>query len=129
MSDYPTDLHYTKDHLWVRVTGARWRIGLTSFFARQLGDLVFVEFPVMGKSPATGDAFGMVESVKSAQDLFMPAGGTIVAINDDVVDDPELINNDPYGDGWCVEITPKDASELNSMMDARAYENYVNSDG
>lgn len=128
MSDYPTDLRYTKDHIWVRVTGARWRVGLTSFFAAQLSDVVFVKLPETGKAFATGDAFGLVESVKTVQDLFMPASGTTVALNEDVCDEPELVNTDPYGDGWFVEITPRDASELNSLMDARAYEAYVKSE-
>jgi glycine cleavage system H protein len=121
MSNLPSDLRYTKDHEWIRATGDRWRIGITDFAQKQLGDIVFVDVPTVGKTLDAEESFGTVESVKSVSELYLPVAGKIVALNEALSGEPELINTDPYGDGWIAEIEPSHKS-LDELLDAAAYE-------
>ena len=122
MSDeYPSDLLYTKDHEWTRVTGDRVVVGITRFAVDQLGDVTQVEVPEEGDEVSREQAFGTVESVKSVSDLFAPVSGKVVRVNAALEDDPELVNADPYGDGWMVEIELSDRSELDQLMTPDAY--------
>jgi glycine cleavage system H protein len=118
----PTDLRYTNDHEWVRVDGDEATIGITEYAADQLGDIVFVELPDVGRSVAQAAAFGVVESVKAVSDLFAPVGGEVVAANDDLGGNPELVNSDPYGAGWMIRVTLADAAQLDGLLDADAYD-------
>ncbi|APC09163.1 glycine cleavage system protein GcvH [Neomoorella thermoacetica] len=119
--NFPAHLHYSKDHEWVEVDGNRARIGITDYAQESLGDIVFVELPQVGDELATGDSFGVVESVKSASDVYAPVGGKVVAVNEALLDAPQDINADPYGKGWMIELELSDPSEVESLMDAGAY--------
>ncbi|AKX94766.1 glycine cleavage system H protein [Moorella thermoacetica] len=119
--NFPAHLHYSKDHEWVEVDGNRARIGITDYAQESLGDIVFVELPQVGDELATGDSFGVVESVKSASDVYAPVGGKVVAVNEALLDAPQDINADPYGKGWMIELELSDPSEVESLMDASAY--------
>lgn len=123
MSDVPDDLKYTAEHEWVRSTDdpAVVRVGITDFAQEALGDVVYVSLPEVGAEVAQGAAFGEVESTKSVSDLYAPLAGTVSARNEALDGQPELINTDPYGEGWLVEITAPDGADLGSLMDAAAY--------
>ena len=123
MSDleYPADLRYTEEHEWVRVEGDTARIGITAFAQDALGDVVYVSLPTVGDHVSAGDSCGEVESTKSVSDLYSPLTGTITAVNDALDGAPELINSDPYGQGWVFEMTVEDASAVEALMDASAY--------
>jgi glycine cleavage system H protein len=118
---YPDDLRYSKEHEWVRVDGSRATIGITSFAADELGDIVFVELPETDAELRQFASFGVVESVKAVSDLYAPVSGTVVEVNEALRDTPELLNADPYGDGWIVKVTVADPAELESLLDATAY--------
>ena len=118
----PTDLRYTKDHEWVRVNGNEATVGITEYAAGQLGDIVFVELPDVGKSLAQFAAFGVVESVKAVSDLFAPVGGEVAATNDALAGAPEKVNGDPYGEGWMVRLKLADPAEADELLDATAYD-------
>lgn len=118
----PTDLRYTKEHEWVRVAGDEATVGVTAYAADQLGDIVFVELPAVGRRLDQFATFGVVESVKAVSDLFAPIGGEVVAVNEALSGRPELVNGDPYGEGWMVRIRIADAAELAGLMDAAAYD-------
>lgn len=118
----PPDLRYTKDHEWVRVEGDTATIGITGFATDQLGDIVYVELPASGTALAQGATFGVVESVKAVSDLFAPIGGEVVATNDGLSSQPELVNQEPYGSGWMLKLKVADASELDGLLDAAAYD-------
>lgn len=120
-SDIPSDCRYTDAHEWTREDGELVRVGITDFAQDQLGDVVYVDLPAAGAEVEHGQAFGEVESTKSVSDLFAPVSGVIRERNEDLEDRPELINDDPYGDGWMVTIEPRDRSELDGLMDAAAY--------
>jgi glycine cleavage system H protein len=123
MSNIPEDLKYTQSHEWVsREANGNVRIGITDHAQEALGDLVFVELPAVGDETDQGDSVAVVESVKAASDIYAPVTGEVVAINEDLEDDPGLINNDPYGDGWLYEVALSDESELDDLLDAEAYE-------
>jgi glycine cleavage system H protein len=117
----PKDLRYTKDHEWVKVDGEVATIGVTDYAASQLGDVVFVDLPAVGKSVDQFATFGVVESVKAVSDVFAPLSGEIVEVNEELADSPERINADPYGDGWMIKIRMTDPSEADKLMDAAAY--------
>ncbi len=126
MSNVPGDLKYSSDHEWLRLQDdGSAVIGITDHAQGALGDLVFVEAPDVGSVVASGDAFGVVESVKAASDLLSPIGGEVLENNTALDDTPELVNTDPYGDGWLVRMQPGDASEIDSLMDAAAYEQFL----
>jgi glycine cleavage system H protein len=117
----PGELKYTRDHEWIRVEGNAATIGVTDFAQGELGDVVFVEIETEGETLAKGEIFGSVEAVKTVSDLFMPVGGEVTSINEKLSDRPELVNKDPYGDGWMIKIVLTDASELDELMTAAEY--------
>ncbi len=117
----PSNLRYTSDHEWVRDDGEALVIGITSFAQEQLGDVVYVDLPSAGAEVEQGQAFGEVESTKSVSDLFAPVSGSVVERNEDLDDRPELVNSDPYGEGWMVSIAPRDRAQFEALMDADAY--------
>ncbi len=122
MSDIPKDLRYTDSHEWLeQQDDGNWRVGITDHAQALLGELVFVELPEIDAEVGSGDACGVVESVKAASDIYAPITGTITAINENLEDEPDLINSDCYGDGWLFEITVSSDEELAELMDAEAY--------
>jgi glycine cleavage system H protein len=122
MSDVPNDLKYTAEHEWVRSTnGTTVRVGITDYAQQALGDVVFVSAPEVGTAVDKGAAFGEVESTKSVSDLYAPVSGTVSARNDALDGQPDLVNSDPYGEGWIVEIEVSDAGQLDDLLDAGAY--------
>ncbi|HXU86854.1 MAG TPA: glycine cleavage system protein GcvH [Verrucomicrobiae bacterium] len=118
----PTELRYTKDHEWVRVDGDEATVGITEYAAGQLGDIVFVELPPAGRGLAQFAAFGVVESVKAVSDLFAPLTGEVTAANDALAGSPELVNSDPYGEGWMVRLKLTAPDEVDELLDATAYD-------
>jgi len=118
----PSDLRYTKDHEWVRLDGEEAVIGITAYAADQLGDIVFVELPDVGKALDQFAAFGVVESVKAVSDLFAPVGGEVVGTNDGLVGKPEVVNSDPYGEGWMVRVRLADPGQVDELLDGPAYD-------
>jgi glycine cleavage system H protein len=118
----PTDLRYTKDHEWVRVDGDEATVGITEYAAGQLGDIVFVELPDAGRKLDQHATFGVVESVKAVSDLFAPVSGEVLATNDALTGAPELVNGEPYGDGWMIRIRLADPAETEGLLDASAYD-------
>jgi len=118
---YPNDLRYSKDHEWVRAEGSTATIGITSFAADELGDIVFVELPEIGAALKQFAAFGVVESVKAVSDLFSPVSGTVSEVNGRLQSEPELLNSDPFGDGWIARVETTDGDELKDLLDADGY--------
>jgi glycine cleavage system H protein len=118
----PADLHYTKDHEWVRVEGDTATIGVTDFAAHQLGDVVFVDLPATGRTIEQFATFGVVESVKAVSDLYAPVSGEVVGVNGDLGSQPELVNSDPFGKGWMIRVRVADAAQVDDLLDATAYE-------
>ncbi len=116
----PEDLQYTKDHEWAKVTGDTVKIGISDYAQDQLGDIVFVEMPSVGDTFDEGDEFGTLESVKAVSELYAPLGGEIVAVNEELEDAPELLNQDPYG-GWIIEMKSADMTELEQLLDRSSY--------
>lgn len=127
MADYPENLQYTKDHEWLRVSSGEGTVGITDFAQNALGDVVYVELPKVGDKFEQGDPFGSVESVKSVSELFIPVSGEITAINEKLLDAPELVNSSPYHDGWMLKLKIKDAGEVDSLLSALEYEDFVRS--
>jgi glycine cleavage system H protein len=122
---YPSELKYVKTHEWVRVAGNEAVIGITAFAADQLGDVTYVELPKTGGKLKAEEKFGVIESVKSVSDLFMPCGGEIVAVNDRLGSEPELVNLDCYGEGWMLKVKLSDPGELSKAMSAEQYKQFV----
>lgn len=118
----PADLKYAKTDEWIRVDGEAATIGVTDFAQSELSDVVYVELPAVGDSFTAGQAFGSVESVKAASEIYLPVAGTITAVNTELTTRPELINQDPYGNGWIVKINISDAANLANLLDAAAYQ-------
>ena len=112
----PNDVRYAEDHEWVKGEGERARVGISDYAQDQLGDIVFVELPRLGDTFAKGEQFGTVESVKAVSELYMPVGGEILALNKALEESPEMVNKDPYGEGWMIAIKPSDPSELETLM-------------
>jgi len=123
--NFPAELRYTKDHEWVRLNGDEAIVGITDFAQRELGDIVYVEVESVGKQLEAGAVFGTVEAVKTVSDLYLPVSGTITELNPALANSPELVNNDPYGEGWMVRMKIKSASDFQTLMDAQAYEKMV----
>jgi glycine cleavage system H protein len=123
--DFPATLKYTKDHEWVKIDGNEATIGITEFAQRELGDIVYVDIPSVGKEVAKEDVFGTVEAVKTVSDLFMPVDGTVTAVNPALDSQPELVNTDPYGEGWMVKVTLKNAGDTDGLLDAAGYKAIV----
>jgi glycine cleavage system H protein len=121
-TEIPADLRYTAEHEWVAATGSVCRVGITAFAGESLGDVVFVQLPEIGAAVAAGDSLGEVESTKSVSELYAPVAGTVTARNDALDATPELVNSDPYGEGWIVEITVDgEAADLDGLLDADGY--------
>ncbi len=124
----PDNVKYTKDHEWIRVEKDDVAvIGITDYAQGELGDIVFVEIETEGENLSKGDVFGTIEAVKTVSDLFMPASGEVIAVNDGLGDSPELINSDPFGKGWLIKVRLSDVSELNGLLDAAQYKDLINS--
>jgi len=123
--DFPKELKYSKDHEWLRVEGNNAYIGITEFAQGELGDIVFIDVDTEGEELEKEEVFGSVEAVKTVSDLFMPINGEVLEFNYKLEDEPELINSDPYGDGWIIKISVSDASELDALLDADAYKELV----
>ena len=117
---YPADLKYTKDHEWVRAGDGEAVIGITNYAQAQLGDVVFVELPAIGRTVKQGEVFGTIESVKAVSELYAPLSGEVVAVNDALSTSPESVNKDPHG-AWIIKVKPSDAGELGALLDATAY--------
>lgn len=125
MSVNPADRHYSEQHEWAQADGSRVRVGITTFAQDALGDVVYVDLPAAGTRVEQGQPFGEVESTKSVSDLYAPVSGTIVERNAALESRPELVNSDPYGDGWLVAIDAEDVGELDALLDAAAYDQLV----
>jgi glycine cleavage system H protein len=121
----PSDLRYTNDHEWIKLDGKTATVGITEFAQGELGDIVFVEIETVGDHIDKGITFGTIEAVKTVSDLFMPVSGTVTEMNASVNETPELINKDPYGEGWLIKISVDDPAQLNELMDAAAYASMV----
>lgn len=122
----PKDLKYSKDHEWVKVDGNVARIGITAFAQSELGDIVFVELPEVDDEIELDDSFGNVESVKTVSELYAPLSGKVVAVNEELEDSPELVNESPYEEAWMIEVELSDESQLDNLMDADAYDEMTN---
>lgn len=122
----PENLKYTKDHEWIKVNGDEAVIGITDFAQGELGDIVFVEIETEGETLATGDVFGTIEAVKTVSDMFIPVSGEVTEVNPKIEDNPEIVNKDPYGDGWLIKVKMSNTSELDSLLDAEAYKAHIN---
>ena len=120
--NYPDNLKYSKDHEWIRVEGDEAFVGITAFAASELGDIVFVDVDTEGESLDQDEVFGSVEAVETVSDLFLPVAGEVLEFNEGLEDAPEAVNEDPYGEGWMVKIKINDASQLDGLMDAEAYQ-------
>jgi glycine cleavage system H protein len=118
---YPKELRYSKEHEWAKIEGKRVRVGITKFAADRLSDVVYVELPKVGSDVAFMQTFGVVESVKAVSDLYSPVSGKVVEINQALVEKPEVINTDPYGEAWMIVVEPRDLGELQRLLDADAY--------
>ena len=123
--DFPAGLKYTKDHEWIKVEGNEAYIGITEFAQRELGDIVYIDITSIGKEVAKDEVFGTVEAVKTVSDLFMPVTGTITEVNPLLDKQPELVNSDPYGDGWMVKVTLQDASAVDGLLSADSYKSLI----
>ncbi|HGY57005.1 MAG TPA: glycine cleavage system protein GcvH [Caldithrix abyssi] len=121
----PAELKYTKDHEWVKIDGDVATVGITDYAQGELGDVVFVELPAEGDTVEQGGTFGTIEAVKAVADLFSPVSGEVTEVNGALEDAPETVNKDPYGDGWMVKIKISDASQLDELLDAAAYQELV----
>jgi len=126
--EFPEDVRYTKDHEWLRLEGAEAVVGITDFAQDALGDVVFVELPTVGATLTRGQTFGVVESNKTVSDLFAPIGGRVVAVNTGLRDEPERVNDDPYGAGWMIRLSPTARDEVDTLLDANAYRAFVASE-
>ncbi len=122
----PADLKYTKDHEWIKLEGNTAIVGITDFAQGQLGDIVFVEIETEGETLELEEVFGTIEAVKTVSDMFMPVSGKVVAVNEKLADTPEIVNKDPYGEGWMIRIELTDASQVNDLLTAEQYAEIAN---
>lgn len=122
---FPEDIRYSKEHEWVRVKGKIATIGITDYAQDQLGEIVFLEFPDEGEAFNKDDPFGVVESVKSVSDVYVPIGGRVAEVNDPLLDNPETVNEEPYGEGWLIRLEITDPKELDELMTAEQYQAYI----
>lgn len=120
--NFPSNLRYTKDHEWIKLEGSTATIGITDFAQRELGDIVYIEVETIGKSLEAGAVFGTVEAVKTVSDLYLPVSGTVTELNPALANSPELVNTDPYGDGWMIRMTVNNPADVEALLDATAYE-------
>ncbi|SKC04257.1 glycine cleavage system H protein [Sphingobacterium nematocida] len=124
--NFPAELKYTKDHEWIRVEGDEAVIGITDFAQRELGDIVFVDINTVGEEVAANDVFGTIEAVKTVSDLFMPINSTVLAVNDAIDASPELVNSDPYGEGWIIRVKLTNPADVDALLTADAYKSEIN---
>lgn len=122
---FPADLKYTKDHEWARIEGNRVTVGVTDHAQSALGDIVFVELPKIGRTLKQGETFGVIESIKAVSDLYSPVNGKVTAINQNIVDEPALVNRDPHSGAWMIQVELTDLSSLSELMDAASYSKFV----
>jgi glycine cleavage system H protein len=122
---FPAELRYTKDHEWIKLDGDVATVGITDYAQRELGDIVYVEVETIGKSLQAGAVFGTVEAVKTVSDLFLPVSGTITELNPELVNSPESVNTDPYGNGWMIKMKVNNRADVDDLLDAKAYEAVV----
>ena len=125
MANVPENLHYSKDHEWVRVDGEIAIIGITDYAQNSLGDVVYVELPKAGEDFSANEPFGSVESVKAVSEMFTPVSGSVVEINESLADEPEKVNSDPYGDGWMIRLRMSTPGEVDSLLTAAEYEDFT----
>lgn len=123
--EFPAELKYTKDHEWIKVEGSDAVIGITEFAQRELGDIVYVDITTVGSEVAKESVFGTIEAVKTVSDLFIPVAGTVLEVNPALDSQPELVNTDPYGEGWIVKITPENVADIDGLMSADEYKALV----
>ena len=128
MANIPEDLHYSKDHEWVRIEGDTGTVGITDHAQHALGDVVYVELPKVGDSFAAHETFGSVESVKAVSELFCPVAGEVIEVNESLQDDPEKVNSDPYGDAWMIRLRVKDAGQVDKLLSSIEYEDFIKAD-
>lgn len=121
----PGNLKYTKDHEWIRIEGDEAYVGITDYAQGELGDIVFLEIETEGEELAKEEVFGTIEAVKTVSDMFMPVGGEVIEVNPKLEESPEIVNKDPYGDGWLIKIKVTDASEIDKLLDPAAYKNLL----
>ncbi len=124
--NYPANVKYTSEHEWIRLDGETGYVGITDYAQNQLGDIVFVDVTTEGETLAKGEIFGTIEVVKTVSDLFLPIGGEILEVNPALEENPELVNKDPYGEGWLIKIKPTDLAEMDELLDAEAYKLLIN---
>ena len=124
--DFPTNVRYSPDHEWIRIEGDIAYVGITDYAQEQLGDIVFVDIPTVGEHLETGEVFGTIEVVKTISDLMLPAAGEILEQNEALESNPELVNNDPYGEGWLIKMKYDTIEDINNLMDAEAYKALIN---
>jgi glycine cleavage system H protein len=122
----PDNLHYTAEHEWIRIEGNIAYVGITDFAQGELGDIVYVDINTIGETVKSGEVFGTIEAVKTVSDLYMPLTGTILELNEQLKDQPELVNTDPYGEGWMVKLELADNADTASLLDAAAYRAHIN---
>ena len=127
MANVPEGLYYSKDHEWLRVEGETGTVGITDHAQHSLGDVVYVELPKTGETFAAHDTFGSVESVKAVSELFLPVAGEVTEVNESLTDEPEKVNSDPYGDGWMLRVKLSNRGEVDSLLSAAEYEDYIGS--
>jgi glycine cleavage system H protein len=127
MANVPEGLYYSKDHEWLRVEGETGTVGITDHAQNSLGDVVYVELPKTGETFAAHDTFGSVESVKAVSELFLPVAGEVTEVNESLTDEPEKVNTDPYGDGWMLRLKLSNRGEVDSLLSAAEYEDYIGS--
>lgn len=127
MANVPEGLYYSKDHEWLRVEGETGTVGITDHAQNSLGDVVYVELPKTGETFAAHDTFGSVESVKAVSELFLPIAGEVTEVNESLADEPEKVNTDPYGDGWMLRVKLSNRGEVDSLLSAAEYEDYIGS--
>jgi glycine cleavage system H protein len=123
--NFPDNLRYTKDHEWIRLEGDEAIVGITDFAQHELGDIVYVEIETVGQELNAGDVFGTVEAVKTVSDLYLPVNGSVTEINPKLNSNPELVNNDPYGEGWMAKIKVSNVADVESLLNAEAYQKLV----
>lgn len=124
--EFPTNIKYTNEHEWIRLEGDTAYVGITDYAQQQLGDIVFIDVTTEGGTLDKGEVFGTIEVVKTVSDLFLPIGGEILEVNPQLEEHPELVNQDPYGEGWIIKLKPTDASELDDLLDAAGYKEIIN---
>ena len=124
--NFPQNLKYTNEHEWIRVEGDRAYVGITDYAQEQLGDIVFVDIPTVGESLEANETFGTIEVVKTISDLFLPVAGEVIEQNESLEENPELVNKDPYGEGWLIKMKPANLKDIEDLLDAEAYKAVIN---